>query len=110
MRRLNSTGKSSKLLTVILTANAEKQTEFQQTLEALRLQIAAAPGCTECMVTREVSGAPRFILFLVFRDQRSLEAQLASDNFRVLRGAMDILSEPAEFRMAAADSAPGFSL
>ena len=100
---------TAKLLTVLLTAKAAKQTEFLQLLEAIGGEIAASPGCIECVVTREVSGSPRFILFLAFRDLRSLEAELTSENFRILRGAMDILSEPAEFRIATADPAVGFS-
>jgi quinol monooxygenase YgiN len=99
----------TKLLTVLLTANPAKQTEFLQTLEALGRDLARAPGCVECVVAREVSGSPRFILFLAFSDRRSLEAQLASESFRILRGAVDILSEPAEFRMVSAGSMVGFS-
>jgi quinol monooxygenase YgiN len=98
----------AKLLTVLFTAHAAKQTEFVQTLEAIGRQMAEAPGCLECVVAREVAGSPRFILFLAFRDVRALEAQLASENFRILRGAMDILSEPAELRVVSADASPGF--
>jgi quinol monooxygenase YgiN len=99
----------AKLLTVLLTAQAAKQTELQQTLEALARDLAAAPGCQECVVAREIAGSDRFILFLAFRDLRALEAQLASDSFRILRGAINVLSKPAEFRVVAADSAPGFA-
>jgi quinol monooxygenase YgiN len=99
----------AKLLTVLLTAQVAKLTEFQQTLEALGRELAGAPGCLECVVTRDVAGTPRFILFLAFRDIRSLEAQLVSDSFRILRGATDILSEPAELRMVTANSATGFT-
>jgi hypothetical protein len=72
-----------------------KQTEFQQ---ALGCELSAAPGCLEC-----------FVLFLAIRDLRSLGAQLVSDSFRILRGAKDVRSDPAEFRFIAADSAPGLT-
>ena len=104
-----SHAESAKLLTVLLTAKSAKQTEFLQTLEALGQQMAAAPGCIECVVTQEVSGSPRFILFLAFRDLASLETQLTSASFHILRGAMDVLSQPAEFRIASADAVPGFA-
>jgi quinol monooxygenase YgiN len=99
----------SKLLTVLLTAHPSKQTEFLQTLEALGRDLASVPGCIECVVAKDVGGGPRFVLFMAFRDQKSLEAQLGSESFRILRGAMDILSEPAEFRVVSADARPGFS-
>jgi quinol monooxygenase YgiN len=100
---------TAKLLTVFLAAKAAKQTELVQMLEALGQELAAAPGCIKCVVTREVSDASRFILFITYRDRPSLEAQLMSDNFRILRGAMDILSEPAQCRIASADWVQGFT-
>jgi hypothetical protein len=78
-------------------------------LEALRRELAAGPGCLECVVTRDVCGTPRFVLFLAFRDLRSLEAQFVSDGFRISRGARAVLSEPAELRVITADSAHGFT-
>jgi len=105
----NHRAEAAKLLTVLVSANSTKATELVQTLEVLGQQLEASPGCLECVVAREISGAPRFVLFLAFRDLQSLEAQLTSDKFRILRGAMNVLSEPAEFRIATANSALGFS-
>jgi quinol monooxygenase YgiN len=101
--------KNAKLLTVLLTAHSANQTEFQQTLEALARNLAAAPGCLEAIVARDLAGSHRFILFLAFRDSRALQAQLDSHTFQILRGAINVLSKPAEFRVVAADSAPGFA-
>jgi quinol monooxygenase YgiN len=94
-------------LTVVLTAQPAKQAELQQALEGLGRNMAAAPGCLQCVVASELAG-PRFIIFLAFTDQRSLDAQLVSETFRILRGATDLLSEPAELRVVAADAALGF--
>jgi len=98
-----------KVLSAVLASRPDKQDELRQTLEALRAQFAGTAGCLECVVGRDVSGDPRFILFMVWRDARSLDGFLASDDFRILRGAMGVLSAPGEFRVVATDSTPGFS-
>ena len=97
-----------KVMTALLTALPEKQEEFSQVLLGLRGQISAQAGCMDCVVGQDVGGPHRFLLFTVWRDLRSLEAHLASEQFRILRGAMNILSAPAEFRFVASEPFPGF--
>jgi quinol monooxygenase YgiN len=96
-------------LSAILASRVDKQDELLQTLEALRGRIAGTDGCLECVVSRDVSGQPRFILFMVWKDSRSLDGFLSSDDFRILRGAMGVLSSPGELRYVATETTPGFS-
>lgn len=98
-----------KVLSAILSSRADKQEELLQTLEALRGRIAGTDGCLECVVSRDVSGDPRFVLFMVWHDARSLEQFLLSDDFHILRGAMGVLSSPGELRYVATESTPGYS-
>ena len=106
---MSSKTNGHKVLSAILVSRPEKQDELRQTLEALRTQIVGSDGCLECVVSRDVSGGPRFILFMVWKDARTLDGFLSSDDFRILRGAMGVLSAPGEFRYVATDSTPGFS-
>jgi len=98
-----------KVLSAVLASRPDKQDELRQTLEALRAQIELTAGCMECVVARDVAGGPRFVLFTVWQDARALDAFLSSDDFRILRGAMGVLSAPGDFRYVATDSTPGFS-
>ncbi len=92
-------------MSALLTARPDKQEEFRQTLRSLQAEIRRQPGCLECTFGQEVSGEPRFLLFMVWGSAAHLEAHLDSEPFRVLLGATSILSAPAAFRYVAADSA-----
>lgn len=94
-----------KVLTALLTPIPEKQEEFLQTIRSLHLAIQKEPGCLECVFGRDLSGEPRFVLFMVWKDLQALEAHMATENFRILVGATSVLSAPADFRFITADSA-----
>ena len=96
-----------KVLTALLTSLPEKQAELGQALEGLRLAVGQEAGCLDCVVGHEVPGGNRFVLLMVWKNLEALEAHMASDDFRILRGAMNVLSEPAEFRLVEADEAGG---
>jgi quinol monooxygenase YgiN len=96
-------------MSAILASRADKRDELLQTLEALRGRIAGTAGCLECVVSRDVSGEPRFVLFMVWKDARSLDGFLLSEDFRILRGAVGVLSAPGELRYVATETTPGFS-
>jgi quinol monooxygenase YgiN len=93
-----------KAVTALLTASPGKHAECLQTLEGLRAEIGKSPGCLECIVSQDTTGAARFIVFITWTDRKAMEAHLASEHFRILRGAADILSAPSEFRLVAGDA------
>lgn len=95
----------AKVLTALFTPIPEKQEEFLQTVRSLHLAIQKEPGCLECVFGRDLSGEPRFLLFMVWKDLAALQAHMATENFRILVGATSVLSSPADFRFITADSA-----
>ena len=97
-----------KAMTALLSALPEKQEEFSQVLRGLRIEISAQPGCLDCVVGQDISGDGKYLLLSVWRDGRSLDDHLASDQFRILRGAMDILSTRGDFQLVTADTIPAF--
>ena len=99
-----------KVMTALLTALPEKQEEFSQVLRGLRVEIQAQPGCVDCVIGRDISGEGKYLLLSIWRDARTLDDHLASEQFRILRGAMDILSAPGGFQLVTADTTPAFQL
>jgi quinol monooxygenase YgiN len=93
-----------KIVTALLTPFPGKQAEFLQTLEGLRAEIGRSPGCLECIISQDITGQARFIVFIAWNDLESMEAHFASEHFRILRGAADILSAPSDFRVVTGDS------
>ena len=87
-------------MTALLTARPEKQEELSNTLKALTLGIRAQAGCLDSLVGRDLGGDSRFILHSVWESQAALATYLASDAFRVLRGASSILTGPEGFLVA----------
>jgi quinol monooxygenase YgiN len=95
---------SPKVVSSLLIPLPGKEQEFSQTLLSLQAEIKQEPGCLECVVGQDLSGDPRFVLFVVWKDLSSLEAHMESDNFRVLAGAIKVLSAPSEFRFITANT------
>ena len=97
-----------KVMTALLTAVPEKQEEFSQVLRGLQREIGAQPGCLDCVVGQDMSGESKYLLLSIWRDGKALDDHLSSEQFRILRGAMNILSVPGEFQLVTADTAPVF--
>jgi len=97
-----------KAMTALLTALPEKQEEFSQVLRGLRIEISAQPGCVECVIGQDISGEGKYLLLSVWRDGEALDDHLTSEQFRILRGAMDILSKRGDFQLVTADTIPSF--
>ena len=97
-----------KVMTALLTALPEKQEEFSQVLRGLRIEISAQPGCLDCVFGRDISGESKYLLLSIWRDGKALDDHLSSEQFRILRGAMDILSAPGGFQLVTADTTPAF--
>jgi quinol monooxygenase YgiN len=91
-------------MTTLLTPAAEKEEEFLQTLRSLRGEIGHQPGCLASLAFRDVEGHGQFALVTSWEDQAALQAHLASQPFRVLVGASQLLGASTEFRFATSDS------
>jgi quinol monooxygenase YgiN len=97
-----------KVMTALLTALPEKEEEFSQVLRGLRSEISLQAGCLECVIGKDMAGENKYVLFSVWRDGKSLDEHLCSEQFRILRGAMNILSAPGDFKLATADTTSAF--
>src|SRR5437762_12739599 len=97
-----------KVMTALLTALPEKQEEFSQVLRGLRIEISAQPGCLDGVIGQDISGESKYLLLSIWRDGKALDDHLSSEQFRILRGAMDILSAPGGFQLVTADTTPAF--
>ena len=96
---------SLEVLLAVLTAKPEKVGELQQALEGLTQEIRKQSGCLEARLSREVPGESRFLLYLAWKDSAALFAHLASEEFRILQGALSLLSSSAEFESLSSKSA-----
>jgi len=96
---------SQMVLTALFTARPETRTELHQTLTSLREGILGQPGCLACLVGLDLGGEPRFHLHLAWRRRQDLDAFLASEVFRILAGALKVLTVAAEFWIASAAAA-----
>ena len=97
MKECTSVGQM--VMTATLTTKQEKKEELFQTLGSLFEGIRTQPGCRECMASQDVVGEPRFHIQIGWKDSLALETFLATDVFRILMGAMNVLAEPAEFHL-----------
>ncbi|HJV22324.1 MAG TPA: antibiotic biosynthesis monooxygenase family protein [Holophagaceae bacterium] len=97
------------VLTALLVAKPGKREELHQALASLREGIQVQPGCLACIVGQDVGHAPRFHLHLVWEDGLALDAFMATEEFRILQGALAVLAVPTGFHIfpVEASFAPG---
>lgn len=93
------------VMTALLTAKPEKKDELSQTLLTLVWKIRNLPSCLEAMAGQDLGNGPQFLLYIVWKDLASLEAYMASEEFRVLLGASSVLAGPTAFRFTCANGA-----
>jgi len=97
---------SSQVMTTLLTPSPDKVGELLQTLDSLRPEIAGQPGCQACIVCRDVDGGSHLVLVTAWESREALQAHLASDPYRVLMGAAQLLGSDTEFRFVPSGSIP----
>lgn len=90
-----------RVMTALLTARPEKRDELIQTILLLSEKARAQAGCLDCMVGQDLGGQPRFLFYLLWKDQFALETYMGSEGFRILLGASSTLAVPAEFHFDA---------
>lgn len=92
-------------LMVRLMAKPEKFEELHQALEGLVPEISLQPGCLEAKLSWEAFGGSRFLLlYMGWRDAEAVFRHLASEEFRILLGAVRLLSVTVEFESNSAKS------
>lgn len=74
----------------------EKRTELSQTITSLCGFIRMEKGCQRCDFCQGVEEENRLFLLEEWDTQENIKDHLKSRRFKVLRGAMNLLSEPYE--------------
>jgi quinol monooxygenase YgiN len=75
---------------------SEKRMELSQTMTSLSGSIRMEKGCRRCDFCQGIEDENRLFLLEEWDTRENLMTHLKSDHFRVLRGAMNLLSEPCE--------------
>ncbi len=94
------------VLTTLLSPAPGKGEELLQTLRALRAEIGGQAGCRACVVCRDVDGGDQLVLVTAWESPAALEAHRASEPFRVLSGASQLLGAPGDLGLAPPLTAP----
>jgi quinol monooxygenase YgiN len=84
------------LVTIRMKVSSEKRLELSQTISLLSGSIRMAKGCRRCDFYRSVEDENRLFLVEEWETRENLMTHLKSENFRVLRGATNLLKEPYE--------------
>ena len=82
------------LLYIRMKVLSEKRMELSQTIASLSGSIRMEKGCRRCDFCQSIEDGNRIFLLEEWDTEESLKTHLESDNFRVLRGAMNLLKEP----------------
>jgi len=84
------------LLIIRMNVLSEKRVEFSQTIASLSVSTRMEKGCKRCDFCQSIDDENRFFLLEEWDTQEQLSCHLKSDNFKVIRGAMNLLQEPYE--------------
>ena len=86
------------LVTIKIDVRSAKQKELAQTLSALAGRVRQEAGCVSSRFYRDAENEYALCVLEQWVTQADLDAHLRSENFRVLRWAVKLLSGPAEMR------------
>jgi len=78
---------------------AEKRHELSQTIASLLGSIRAEQGCGGCDAWHNIENENALCLLQTWDSRENLDHHLHAGHFKVLRGAMSLLSEPCEMRV-----------
>jgi quinol monooxygenase YgiN len=84
------------LLIIRMNVFPEKRIELSQTISSLSVSTRMEKGCQRCDFCRSIEDENRFFLHEEWDTQENLMIHLKSENFRVIRGARNLLQEPYE--------------
>ena len=75
---------------------SEKRMELSQAIVSLIGSIRTEKGCKRCDFCKSVEDENQLFLLEQWDSQENIKSYLKSGRFRVLRGAMNLLTEPYE--------------
>jgi quinol monooxygenase YgiN len=84
------------LLIIRMNVLSEKRIELSQAIASLSVSTRMEKGCKRCDFCQSIEDENRFFLLEEWDTQENLRSHLRSDNFKVIRGAMNLLKEPYE--------------
>lgn len=87
----------TEVLAAFLGAKEDKCEEIQQFLIGLAQEVRKRPGCLSVMASRELPLGARFLLYSVWSGAEALAGHLASEDFRILLGACQLLGKYVSF-------------
>ena len=87
------------LLTMRIHIRAAKRWEFLQTAESMLTKLKETDGCMSCNFYQDYEDEHIFCFVQEWKSRRLVEEYLRSNDFGVLRGAAEVLSEPVEIKL-----------
>jgi len=87
------------LLTMRIHIRAAKRWEFLQTAESVLTKLKETDGCVSCNFYQDYEDEHIFCFVQEWKSRRLVEEYLRSNDFGVLRGAAEVLSEPVELKL-----------
>jgi quinol monooxygenase YgiN len=84
------------LVIIRMKVLSEKRMELSQTITSLSGSIRMEKGCRRCDFCQSMEDENRLFLLEEWDTQENFKDHLKSRNFKVFRGAMNLLKEPYE--------------
>jgi quinol monooxygenase YgiN len=84
------------LVIIRMKVFSEKRMELSQAIASLSVSIRMEKGCRRCDFCRSIEDENRLFLLEEWDSQEYFKSHLKSSNFKVFRGAMNLLGEPYE--------------
>jgi quinol monooxygenase YgiN len=85
------------LLIISMKVLSEKRMELSQTIASMCASRRREKGCQSCDFCQSIEDENRLFLLEEWDTQENLMTHLMSEQFRVPRGAMNLLEEPYEW-------------
>lgn len=86
------------VVTIKMTVSADKHNEILHTIKGLLVQIRRENGCVSCHCYQDVEVEDVIVLEQEWKTNEALETHLRSGHFKVLLGAMKLLSIEPEIK------------
>jgi len=84
------------LIILRMKVHPEKRRELSQTMVSLSGFIRMEKGCNRCDFCQSTEDENQLFLLEEWNDEGNMMSHLRSKHFKVLRGAMNLLTEPYE--------------
>lgn len=84
------------MLTIVVRVIPEKREEFMQTVRTLKQEMQRAAGIKRVCLYQDLEDRDRFLLIVDWTTPEGMDSYLHSEDFRVLIGALRILSAQSD--------------